>query len=63
MGVAPLANTDWALLVAVSPDGRHLLTAGGSPGGPPDPRNPAFIVRLWRMPEAARVAHAAPPKQ
>jgi WD40 repeat protein len=62
-GVAPPANPDWSLIVAISPDGRHLLTAGGSPGGAADPRNPAYIVRLWRVPETARVARTAPPKQ
>src|SRR5262249_23239187 len=30
MGGAPGANSDGALLIAVSPDGRHLLTAGGT---------------------------------
>jgi WD40 repeat protein len=60
-GVTPAVEPG-AMIVAVSPDGRHLLTAGGSSGGPADPRNPAYIVRLWRMPEAARVAQTAPPK-
>jgi WD40 repeat protein len=61
LGVSPAVEPG-AMIVAVSPDGRHLVTAGAT-GGPADPRNPAFIVRLWRMPEAARVGPTGPPKQ
>jgi WD40 repeat protein len=60
-GVSPAVEPG-AMIVAVSPDGRHLVTAGGFPGGPADPRNPACIVRLWRVPEAARVARTVAPK-
>jgi WD40 repeat protein len=59
---------DWSLFVAVSPDGRYLLTAGGSPAGVGSPAvasadNPANIVRVWRMPATPRPAQAGPGKQ
>jgi WD domain, G-beta repeat len=62
VGVASPSNPRWSFVVGVSPDGRHLLTAGG-PGGPATMDNPAYIVRIWRMPEAARVTRTGPAKQ
>jgi hypothetical protein len=44
-------NPEWSWSVAVSPDGRYLLTTGAAPNsGPPNAANPAFAMRIWRMP-------------
>lgn len=48
-----LGHWEWIWSVAMSPDGRQVLSAGGAYGNP-DTIAPGkdFALRLWRLPES-----------